>query len=946
MKRVFCSIVLGLLVIILALPLLRIPQVSAQPGEERESPGDFLIISDDRFIMGSELPLNLHDFLSQQSEILSTAQVGTCDGQPWTLAEELEFIGHFYGIDPRVILTLLELKSGLLSNPKPDENTLRWAMGHHDVQYAGLSRQIEWAAEELTAGFYAHYYGEKELEIVFADGTRKLASPGINASTYALQRFLALDTTMEEWSKLVGRGPGSFYEIYQRFFGTPIGLQVTAVSPQGFPTSMGLRLPWRMGESWYFWSGPHRTNSRDSVWAAVDWGPENIWCSPSSNRTSGTPVLAARGGTVVYARCNFVRVDHGSGWSTGYFHLDNIQVHAGQSVSTGSVLGYPSCLVGQSCGWRGSSNRPHVHFDIRYRNIRQPIDGTIISGWRINAGSAERSGTMTRGSQVISRGQKVPSDNSPDTDDGRTIGAGQTLSGQISPIGDRDLYYYNGNAGQEITIEMTRSSGNVDPYLVLYRPNGTYLAYNDDGAGYPNARLVYRLPESGRYQIVARSWNNCCTGGYTIRVTTGASGQDADDRRWLVHNRWLRGYINPNNDEDWYYFSGIQGRIVSIRMNKSGSSLDSYLELYDSRGNRIAYDDDGGGWTTRNAWLIAVLPRTGIYRVKARSFNHASSGAYDIRLRIVDANNYALNRPARASSVESARYVPFLAFDGRLNTRWSSRFSDPQWIYVDLGQNRTFDTVILRWERAYAKRYGIYVWTGFQWRNVFWTNNGRGGTVMIRFPMTTARYVLMYGVQRGTPWGYSLWEFGVYNSTEATAPIVPPPDPNKDPDTVDPLPPLPLPEEEEGKEVEALYLGDGEDAQEVTALPDNDPGLTPDETVGQEGLPIAFIEAIHPANDWAIRPDDLVEFYGSASDNDADGDPGIVAYEWRSNRDGLLSTQQNFTMTGSALSPGEHIISFRAQDNEGNWSEWDQASIYVQSLYSIYLPLVNKEPVN
>jgi len=938
MKGLRYSTIMRSLAIIVALPLLVAPQALAESEQEGKSPGEQIIISDDRFIMGSELPLDLHDFLSQQSKSLSTVQVGACDGQLWTLAEQLEFFGHFYGVDPRVVLTLLELKSGLLSNPEPDDETLQWAIGHRDVQYAGLSRQIEWAVEGLTAGFYAHYYGEPDLEITFADGTRRPASSGINAGTYALQRFLALDTTPEKWARLVGRGPGSFYEVYQRFFGTPIGPQVTAVSLQGFPTSLELRLPWRMREEWYFWSGPHRTNRSDWAWAAVDWGPENIWCSPSSNRTSGTPVMAARGGTVVYARCNFVRVDHGSGWSIGYFHLDNIQVHTSQSVSTGSVLGYPSCLVGQSCGWTGSSDRPHVHFDIRYNNVRQPIDGTVISGWRINDGSSERSGTMTRGSQTISRGQKVPSDNSSDTDDGRTIGAGQTLSGQISPTGDQDLYYYDGTAGQEITIEMTRSSGNVDPYLILYRPNGSYLAYNDDGAGYPNARLVYRLPENGRYRIAARSWANCCSGGYTIRVTTGSGGRDTDDGRWLVHNRTLNGTISPNNDEDWYYFYGIQGRIVSIRMEKSGSSLDSYLELYDPNGSQVTYNDDGGG--NLNSWLVAVLPRNGVYRVKARSYGHTSSGGYTIRLRMVDANNYALNRSAWASSVENANYSPFRAFDGRLDTRWSSRFSDPQWIYVDLGQNRTFDTVILRWEVAHGRRYGIYIWTGSYWRNVFWTNYGRGGTVMIRFPMTTARYVLMYGVERGTPWGYSLWEFGVYNSTLATVPIVPPEDPAKDPDTVEPTAPLPLPEEEEGKEVDALYLGDGEDAQEVVALPDEDPGLTPEGTVGQEGFPTALIEAIDPANDWEIRPDDTVEFYGSAMDNDAEGDPGIVAYEWRSDKDGLLSTQQNFTMAGSALSSGEHVISFRAQDNEGNWSEWDQATIQVQGPYKVYLPII------
>lgn len=933
----FSSILVSLAILFAA--LLPTSLISAQSGGEVvwEQP----IISDDRFIMMSQLPVDLSAFLARRSPMLSTLEVGSCDGKPLTLAGQLEFFGHFYGVDPRVILTLLELKSGVLSDPIPNSETLKWALGNRDVHYAGLAKQLQWAAEFLAEGFYAHYFSDDEanLEIVFADGTRRLASPYINSGTYALQRFLARDTTPEEWHQLIGRGEGSFYATYRRYFGEPIGVQLAALSPQGFPTSMELRLPWSMGEEWYFWSGPHRTILGDAHWGGVDWGPEDVWCSPSNNRTSNTPVLAAREGMVVYAGCNFVRIDHGSGWSTGYFHLDNLRVSTGQPISAGRILGYPSCLVGQSCGWIGSSDRPHVHFDVRYNNIRQPIDGTIISRWRINAGSWERSGSMTRGSETVYPHQKVRSDNSADSDDARVISAGQTLAGNISPGGDEDLYYHDGTGGQEITIEMTKSSGDLDPYIILYRPNGSYLAYDDDGAGYPNARLVYRLPESGLYQIKARSYASSQIGAYTLRVISGSGVGDSDDGRWLVHDRWLDGQINPNSDEDWYYFSGIEGRIVSIRMNKSGGSLDSYLELYAPNGSRIAYDDDGGGWDTRNAWLVTILPSTGTYRAKARSYGHSSSGSYAIRLRMVDANNYAKNRPASASSVENTYYAPFYAFDGRLDTRWSSSFSDPQWIYVDLGQDRTFDTVILRWEVAYAKRYGIYVFTGSYWRNVFWTDNGRGGTVMIRLPMTTARYVMMYGAERGTPWGYSLWEFAVYNSTYATAPTVPPPDPDKNPDTVDSLPPLPLPEEEEGKEVLALYLGGGENAQEVVPLAGEDPGLMPEGTVGQEGLPIASIRFIHPANDWVIRPDDTVEFYGSAVDNDGDGDPGIVAYEWRSDKDGLLSTQTLFTMSGSTLSPGEHVISFRAQDNEGNWSEWDQATIQVQGAYRVFLSL-------
>ena len=46
--------------------------------------------------------------------------------------------------------------------------------------------------------------------------------------------------------------------------------------------------------------------------------------------------------------------------------------------------------------------------------------------------------------------------------------------------------------------------------------------------------------------------------------------------------------------------------------------------------------------------------------------------------------NLALNKPVTVSSVENASYPGTNAVDGNPGTRWSSAFSDPQWIYVDL----------------------------------------------------------------------------------------------------------------------------------------------------------------------------------------------------------------------------------------------------------------------
>jgi len=72
---------------------------------------------------------------------------------------------------------------------------------------------------------------------------------------------------------------------------------------------------------------------------------------------------------------------------------------------------------------------------------------------------------------------------------------------------------------------------------------------------------------------------------------------------------------------------------------------------------------------------------------------------------------------------------------------------------------------VLLWEAAYARRFQIQVSTdGDRWATVYDEESGTGGTQTATFNPVTARYVKMFGWERGTPYGYSLWEFEVYGS--------------------------------------------------------------------------------------------------------------------------------------------------------------------------------------
>lgn len=77
---------------------------------------------------------------------------------------------------------------------------------------------------------------------------------------------------------------------------------------------------------------------------------------------SGTPIAAARSGTVIVAGWsggygNLVVVDHGGGLSTAYAHLSSIAVSVGQGVGQGTVVG--------GMGTTGHSTGVHLHFEVR-----------------------------------------------------------------------------------------------------------------------------------------------------------------------------------------------------------------------------------------------------------------------------------------------------------------------------------------------------------------------------------------------------------------------------------------------------------------------------------------------------------------------------------------------------------------------------------------------------
>lgn len=135
------------------------------------------------------------------------------------------------------------------------------------------------------------------------------------------------------------------------------------------------------------------------------------------------------------------------------------------------------------------------------------------------------------------------------------------------------------------------------------------------------------------------------------------------------------------------------------------------------------------------------------------------------------ATNVVSSKSATASSSEDSTKTPAMAIDGNPSTRWSSNYSDPQWISIELESATNINGVMLNWEVAYAKSYIIQTSTdNLNWTTVYSTTTGDGGIDHISFETKSAKYVRMYGTERATNYGYSLWDFEVYTDDGAVNP--------------------------------------------------------------------------------------------------------------------------------------------------------------------------------
>lgn len=230
------------------------------------------------------------------------------------------------------------------------------------------------------------------------------------------------------------------------------------------------------------------------------------------------------------------------------------------------------------------------------------------------------------------------------------IAVGQSRSGTLTSTDCRypsgtsffsDPYSFNGTAGQQVAITMTSTT--FDTWLALIGPNGSQIAFDNDGGGGTNSRIpagsgFFSLPSTGTYTIQASSNLTNASGSYTVTLSGPSTGVANDNFAGAQLISGSSGAVSGNNTgatkelgepnhattggaSVWYRWQAPA--TTTMRFTTSGSNFDTLLAVYTGSTvgslTPIASNDDVNFSTLTSQVTFSAIAGT-TYRIAVDGF--------------------------------------------------------------------------------------------------------------------------------------------------------------------------------------------------------------------------------------------------------------------------------------------------------------------------------------
>ena len=300
---------------------------------------------------------------------------------------------------------------------------------------------------------------------------------------------------------------------------------------------------------------------------------------------------------------------------------------------------------------------------------------------------------------------EVVADSDPDNTIAEAVDSGVSSIGETSGVltetidsaADIDLYQFQLEAGQGVTLNINAANSDLDSYLRLFDRQGNELAFDDDDDNNvvledttSDSLINFIAETSGEYYVGVSSEGNTAydaiagsdnfnatsglsAGNYELAIDIAPVVADSDPDNTIAEavntevsiteraTTTISDAIDSPADVDLYQFRLNQGHTITLDIDAAiiDSDLDSVLQLFDADGNVIVNNDDGvaDGETSSLDSLIEYTAATaGTYYVGVSSFanfdydaiegsnnfsndNGSSTGNYDLTVSVTNSTN-------------------------------------------------------------------------------------------------------------------------------------------------------------------------------------------------------------------------------------------------------------------------------------------------------------------
>jgi len=365
-----------------------------------ETSPETLLLPDSEVVNSpSSLDFNLYNFIENTDGYLKTYREYRSEGW-FTGAEIIDRVATENSISPRLLLAILELESNWVYGQPSNISQNDYPLGWVDFHDKGLYKQLSWAVQQLSLGYYGWRAGlVSELE--FPNGEIIQIAPQLNAGTVALQYLYSKLNDSPDWTTKL-YGANNLVTLYLDMFGNPWD-RAQAVEPLYPPnlTQPILELPFRAGRTWSLTGGPHSAWGPNGALAALDFAP---MMSDHGCVETDDWVTAVSSGLVIRSEYGAVLVDldgdgkEETGWVILYMHIaTNGRVKEGAWVNTNDLIGHPSCEGGVSTG-------THLHIARKYNGEWILADGPlpfVLDNWVAHAGDEPYLGYLEKDGLIV-----------------------------------------------------------------------------------------------------------------------------------------------------------------------------------------------------------------------------------------------------------------------------------------------------------------------------------------------------------------------------------------------------------------------------------------------------------------------------------------------------------------------------------------------------------------